>query len=219
MLKLTFSAVVIAITAIVFTAVVHADDPSYLVSKQKFAGITPADAVAMGYVTNGVCIDAADLPPPVLEILGIPSTAAMGIHYAKDGTFDNVVHGSEPEVLVFGPDGTLWSIEFESDDTTENITVLGQEMPFHADGHPGMEFGHYAMHAWMIPNPAGQFFDWNPAVTCEGAASITPPATGSGGLISDGGASGSSLVTALMSVSVLITMFAGLRLLKGRQTL
>lgn len=196
LLKLVFAAMAAVIATTAISTAAQADDPSYLVAKQMFANLTPADAVAMGYVTDGVCVDAGELPPPVLQALGIPSTAGMGIHYVKEELFNSEVHGSEPEVLIFGPDGTLWSIEFESDADTQHTRVLGQEMPFLAAGHPGMEFGHYAMHAWMIKNPAGQFFDWNPAASCEGAAPITPPSTGDAGLLNQSTSSSTMLLVA-----------------------
>ena len=131
----------------------------------------------------------------------------MGTHYVREDLFDTTVHGSEPEVLVFGPDGTLWSLEYESAAATENPRVLGQDMPFLVGGHPGMEFDHYVMHAWMIENPAGRYVDFNPNVTCEApAAPIAPPSTGSGGLLAEGGTSDSQLV----SLAVLVSVFGGL---------
>ena len=49
--------------------------------RASFAGLTVAQIEGAGYVAEElVCIDAGILPPGVAALLGVPTTAGMGIH-------------------------------------------------------------------------------------------------------------------------------------------
>jgi len=152
----------------------------------EFGDLTRSEIEAMGYVVDPVCVDASELPPPVQEQLGLTATAAMGFHAVNEDLFDDTVDPLEPEIVLLGPDDEVWGVEYETSIDTENPEVLGQEMPLLEGGHPGMEFDHYAIHAWFIDNPAGQFADFNPTVSCSAAEAL--PTTGSGGDLTSGNA-------------------------------
>lgn len=169
-MKRMIVALVIVLLALSTASVVTAQKPSLDDVEAKFGDLTRAEIEAMGYVVDPVCVDASELPPPLLDQLGIPSTAAMGFHAVNEGLFDDQVSALEPEVILLGPNDEVWGVEYEAVAETENPVVLGQQMHLLEGGHPGMEFDHYALHVWLVDNPAGQFADFNPKLACAPAA-------------------------------------------------
>jgi hypothetical protein len=122
----------------------------------KFLGMRPARAEEMGYAIDAVCVSA---PPGV-----------MGYHAGIETAFDSGVSALEPEIVMIAPYQGRFQVvgvEYESMADTANINVLGQDMPLLPEGHPGMEFAHYAMHVWLVDNPSGTFADFNPALSCD----------------------------------------------------
>ncbi len=211
MSRVTVSAVAAGVAIVALVTAVQAQQ---MTVEEKFGGLSQADVEAMGYVIPApVCVDASVLPPFVLTALGIPATAAMGIHAVNVSLFDNQVDPLEPEVVIFGPDGTLWGVEYEATADTADPRVFGQDMTLLEGGHEGMEFDHYALHVWFIENPAGQFADFNPAVTC-GAQTVQPPSTGSAGLLAASQGSGPALW--LVALGTLAAALSGARLLLRR---
>jgi hypothetical protein len=178
--------------------------------KAEFGDLTRSEIEAMGYVFDNECVDASELPPPVLEALGASPTDGMGFHAGNEALFDDIVDPLEPEVIVLDADDNVIAVEYETSIDTEDPTVLGQEMTLLPGGHPGMEFDHYILHAWFIDNPNGQFADFNPDVSCPAPAAA--PATGTGGYLTSGD---SGIPTFLM----LLVGIAGAALLAGGWTL
>lgn len=162
---------VVAPLALFTASTVTAQEPILEDVKAKFGQLTRTEVEAMGYVVKPpVCVDAKALPPPLLQQLGIPATAAMGLHAVNKALFDDQVNAHEPEVVLLGPKGEVWGVEYEATAETKNPVVLGQPMRLLEGGHLGMEFDHYALHVWFVDNPAGTFADFNPALTCAPAA-------------------------------------------------
>ncbi|OGO53075.1 MAG: hypothetical protein A2148_05015 [Chloroflexi bacterium RBG_16_68_14] len=174
----------------------------------QFGDLTRSEIEAMGYVVDPVCVNASELPPPVQEALNLTPTAAMGFHAVREELFDDTVDPLEPEIILLGPNDEVWGVEYETSVDTEDPTVLGQEMPLLEGGHPGMEFDHYAIHAWFIDNPAGQFADFNPTVSCPAPAPVAVPATGGGGYLTDSG-SPAGVTSALLSAIAGAALVAG----------
>lgn len=168
--------------------------------RAKFANLTLAQVQAMGYVVEPVCVDLRELPLPARQQLGVahlPETSAMGFHAVRTTLFDDQLDPLNPEdvlLLDVNGDGVLdvVGVEYEAVATTPNPVVLDQRMTL-IPGHPGMEFPHYVLHVWFVPNPAGQFADFNPALRCPAAPTpaapppvpgvVRLPATGSGGSV------------------------------------
>ena len=167
-MKLAVAFLFAAVAALGIVSIAQAQEHTVDDVKEKFADLTRAEIEAMGYVVDAVCVEA----PP----------GAMGFHAVNESLFDTAVDALEPEVILLGPNDEVWGVEYETAAETENPVVLGQEMPLLEGGHPGMEFDHYSMHVWFVENLAGQFADFNPALTCAGELPPTggpPPAPGS----------------------------------------
>ncbi len=177
-----------------------------------FGDLTRSEIETMGYVVDPVCVDASDIPAFVLEELNLTPTAAMGFHAVREELFDATVDPLEPEVILLGLNGEVWGVEYEATIDTEDPTVLGQAMPLLEGGHPGMEFDHYAMHAWFIDNPNGQFADFNPAVSCATGA----PETGAGPDSAPGGRDAAPIVLALLAAIAGGALLAGGWTMRGR---
>ena len=141
----------------------------------QFGDLTRSEIEALGYVVDPVCITA--------ELAGAPAAlGGMGFHAVNAALIDETVDALEPEIILLDADDNVVGVEYEiSTADIDQPVVLGQEMPLLEGGHPGMEFDHYVMHAWFIDNPAGQFADFNPNLTCPAAPVVAPPPTGSGG--------------------------------------
>jgi hypothetical protein len=186
-----------------FNPAVTCATPSTDEVKAMFAGLTQSEIEAMGYALESPCIDASEVPPPVLSQFGIPATAGMGIHFINFALVDSALNPFQPEAIQLGPDGTVWNVEYLSTGPGE---MLGQTLPFVE------EIELHALHLWMVDNPMGQFFDFNPAVSC---AAVQAPATGSAGLTSADGGAGA--VAWLAALGAAVAALGGARLLVGRR--
>ena len=130
--------------------------------RASFAGLTVAQLEGAGYALEEppVCIDASILPPGVATLLGVPTTAGMGIHYINEAFIDGTLDPMAPEVVVFGPDGTLWSVEYLTPPQAAPMEIFGQQLSLVE------AIGLDALHLWVIDNPGGQFTDFNANVSC-----------------------------------------------------
>lgn len=105
-----------------------------------------------------------------------PGVGAMGFHYINTSLLDTTLDESMPEALVYPPraDGKLelgaveWIVPaaaWDAEGHSAPPTVHG--LPLHLNSALGV----YVLHAWIFKeNPAGMFADWNPDVSCAGAA-------------------------------------------------
>jgi hypothetical protein len=146
-------------------------------------------AVAAGFVSDNMCVDAA--------MVGAPAAAgAMGIHYAHPTRLgitqmsplvsgnDGVVDAAKPEIMIYEPqlDGgmKLVAVEYlvfeaawKAAGHTDPPTLFGEEFVYMKDvpGTPQHEAHgfepHYELHVWLYrQNPAGTFAEFNPSVSC-----------------------------------------------------
>lgn len=98
----------------------------------------------------------------------------MGYHYGNEkligdgGQLDPTL----PEALLYVPreDGTLEFVAVEY--LVPFADWAGDEPPVFMDQTmiPNEEFGVWTLHLWLKNNPHGTFVGWNPAVSCEHAA-------------------------------------------------
>ncbi len=131
--------------------------------RAQFQGLTIAEAEELGYALLTPCVDASEVPPEALTELGIPASAGQGIHYLNEGLLDTTLTASEPEAIMFGPDGDIWGVEYLTPPQAEPLSVLGQTLEY----TPAVDLD--TLHLWVIDNPAGQFADFNRNVTCVGS--------------------------------------------------
>ena len=110
---------------------------------------------------------------PVSPCVQIPNVGAMGIHYINFSRVDLNVKISEPELLLYLPDGTgelqLVAVEYFVPfvGTNPAPTLFGRTfagpMPGHAPGEPF----HYDLHVWIWRhNPSGMFTQFNSKLRC-----------------------------------------------------
>jgi hypothetical protein len=101
------------------------------------------------------------------------SEGAMGYHYGNPSFIDGTPELLRPEILVYAPDrdGDLHLVAIEYIvpipmwSGSEPPSLVGQE--FERNDALGL----YALHLWLWRNnPNGMFADWNPKVSCAGAA-------------------------------------------------
>jgi LPXTG-motif cell wall-anchored protein len=157
---LTLVAVLMVLTA----AAALAQEPTYEDIKAKFGGTTLADWEAAGYEKEPYCVDAS--------LFGQPQLGGMGFHAINPVLLDFEVNAVEPEVLMLDVDDNVIGVEYiVPSREQERPEAVGQ--PFHDFEVPGEPLG-YALHAWLIDNPAGTFADFNPAVSCP-PGSLPPP--------------------------------------------
>jgi hypothetical protein len=177
--------------------------------RASFAGLTVAQLEAAGYEAEAiVCIDAGVLPPGVAGLLGIPTTAGMGIHYVNGAFVDDTLDPMEPEAVMFGPDGTLWGVEYLTLPQAEPMELFGQQLSLTE------AVGLDALHLWVIDNPGGQFTDFNADVSC-GTVEVVD--AGSGGLLSASSARGGGALAWLLALGAGAAL-VGARRLVGRRT-
>jgi hypothetical protein len=118
-------------------------------------------ALADGYVPFYVCTEQ-------------PGVGTMGMHFVKPSLVgDPAVNPLTPEALVYEPTRSgglkLVAVEYVTLDTSSQPSVLGQPMKFVASGNRYGLPDFYERHAWIWQaNPAGEFADWNPNMTCLG---------------------------------------------------
>lgn len=189
-----------------FNPAVTCATPSTDEVKAMFAGLTQSEIEAMGYALETPCIDASELPSPLLSQLGIPATAGMGIHFINFALVDSALNPLQPEAIQLGPDGTVWNVEYLTPPQERKLQIFGQTLSFVPDVDVD------ALHLWVVDNSAGQFADFNAAVSC---AAVQAPTTGSAGLASADGGAGA--VQWLAALGALVAALGGARLLVGRR--
>lgn len=196
--------------ALAFGATVQAQEVTADEVRASFAGLTVAQFEAVGYEAEAlVCIDASVLPPGVADLLGVPTTAAMGIHYINGALIDDNIDPMEPEVVVFGPDGTLWAVEYLTPPQATPMELFGQQLSLVE------AVGFDALHLWVIDNPGGQFTDFNADVSCGMQVQVVD--SGSGGLLSADSARGGGALALLLALGTGAALI-GARRLVGRRT-
>ena len=135
-------------------------------------------AVERGYVADSICV-------------AVPGVGGMGVHYVSQQRMtDGKLDPRFPEILVYEeqPNGERWLVALEyfapvlsggtpwfgdADEPPPSIdnpapVMFGRPFNGPMPGHaPGMPW-HYDLHVWAWKhNPAGDFAQFNPRVTCE----------------------------------------------------
>lgn len=103
---------------------------------------------------------------------------AMGFHYLRPDLVDATVEPTEPELLLYAPDGAdlrLVGVEFMvAADPWDAANTAAPELAGHVfddhraeDARHGIPFPHYDLHLWAWEsNPDGPFAHFNPMVSC-----------------------------------------------------
>jgi hypothetical protein len=108
-------------------------------------------------------------------IMSLDGTAGMGFHYINGGLLDGTVDATQPEALVYAPDGNgqlrlvaLEYVVFQSDWAgSSKPNLFGQDFELVPAGNRYEIPAFYELHAWVWePNPDGLFADFNPNVSC-----------------------------------------------------
>lgn len=132
----------------------------------------------------------------------------MGIHYINGAFIDDNLDPMEPEVVVFGPDGTLWSAEYLTPPQTTPMEIFGQQLSL----VEAIELD--ALHLWVIDNPGGQFTDFNAEVSCGAQVQVVD--SGSGGLLSADSARGGGALALLLALGAGAALVGARRLVAKR---
>ncbi len=122
---------------------------------------SPEAAAAAGYVEDAHCV-------------AHPELGGMGYHWINEELVDPEFDPLEPEVLLYGPTSEggrqFLGVEYV-------VIDVGQDRP-QFDGHPfdiggvppleEAEVAHWSLHVWThVENPSGDFFPFNPNVSCD----------------------------------------------------
>lgn len=140
--------------------------------RARYAAYTLDEARRIGYEPDRVCLDAAAFGRP-------PQLGAMGFHATNTSLLRGPLVADRPQALVFDGLGRLLGVEYEilADAVREPPVLFGRtftKMPTHA----GMKDEHYALHLWLVPNPSGQFADFNPSLACPANTAPAGPHPG-----------------------------------------
>ena len=146
--------------------------------RQRFEGLTAAQAEAQGYVPEGPCVASPT------------GVGAMGIHALNpellgaqfpEGTMDP----ANPPVLLLDADDEVMGVEWEAADVGQGpMEMFGQTIELQS-GHPGVEEPHYMMHIYFKPGGKVLFGTndqtaFDPEAVCpEASASAMPSAMSS----------------------------------------
>jgi hypothetical protein len=128
--------------------------------KQQYGAYTVERAAQEGYIRDEFCLDAA--------AFGLPANqGAMGFHATNEALLRGPIDASRPQALMFDAEGTILGVEYEvtTDAVSEAPELFGRTFA-RLPAHPGVAHEHYALHLWFVDNPAGQFADFNPNVSC-----------------------------------------------------
>jgi hypothetical protein len=134
--------------------------------KQRYGSYTVEQAAQEDYLLDAFCLDAT--------AFGMPAAlGSMGFHATNDALLRGPIDPTRPQALMFDDQGTVLGVEYEVmvDAVPEAPQLFGQTFA-RLPGHAGVEHEHYALHVWFIDNPAGEFADFNPLLTCP--ATSTP---------------------------------------------
>ena len=146
--------------------------------RQRFEGLTAAQAEAEGYVPEGPCVASPT------------GVGAMGIHALNpellgaqfpEGTMDP----ANPPVLLLDENEEVMGVEWEAADVGQGpMEMFGQTIELQS-GHPGVEEPHYMMHIYFKPGGKVLFGTndqtaFDPEAVCpEASASAMPSAMSS----------------------------------------
>lgn len=128
--------------------------------RERYASYTVDRAHQEGYVRGPFCLDAL--------AFGLPASGgAMGFHSTNEGLLQGPIAPEKPQAIVFDAAGKVLGVEYEitTDVAREAPRLFGQtfnKLP----PHPGVHHEHFALHVWLVPNPSGQFADFNPLLVC-----------------------------------------------------
>jgi hypothetical protein len=126
-------------------------------------------------------------------IANLSGPGAMGFHWLNPNYLDDVADPLHPEVLVYapGPDGKLKLAALEyvifqdawyAHHPAGSMPELFGQM-FMATGSPNRYEipAFFALHVWLYQsNPSGMFENFNPNVSCDGAAAAAGARTAAG---------------------------------------
>jgi len=128
--------------------------------RSRFAGYTFGDASRNGYEPDRFCLDAAAFGRP-------PQLGAMGFHATNAALLRGPIAFDRPQALLYDGQGRMLGVEYEiAADAVRDPPVLFGRTFSKLPAHPPIQYEHYALHLWFIPNPSGQFADFNPSVAC-----------------------------------------------------
>lgn len=118
-----------------------------------------------------------------VECASLPGVGAMGVHYVHPGLMSDATYDPlRPEVLVYEPQANgrmrlvaaeylIFRAPWEAAGNT--AAPMFGEVPFVESFGPAAHGlpDHYELHVWLWKhNPSGMFAQWNPTVSCAGAA-------------------------------------------------
>lgn len=122
------------------------------------------------------------LPPegPLHEcIAAFDGSGAMGFHHINGALLDTTIDPTQPEALVYGPDGhgnvhlvALEYVVFEEPWVAEHgatiPSLFGEDFMYVPAPNRYEVPAFFALHAWIWEhNPAGTFAAFNPNVACD----------------------------------------------------
>ncbi|HET7472156.1 MAG TPA: hypothetical protein VFJ71_03425 [Candidatus Limnocylindrales bacterium] len=148
----------------------------------QFNSTAQADAAGYGPFPAGV---------PLHEcISNLSGPGAMGFHWVNGAYIDGVADPLHPEVLVYAPDShgklklvaleyVIFQADWYANHPQGSMPELFGQM-FMATGSPNRYDipAFFALHVWLYDsNPAGMFANFNPTVSCDGAAAAATSRT------------------------------------------
>ena len=165
----------LAVVLLAGTAVAATATPSDLqdarAASARFNSVNQAMDAGYGPLPEGV---------PLHEcIASFDGTGAMGFHYLNGALLDTTLDPTQPEVLVFGPDGhgnlklvALEYVVFQEPWIAEHGSLVpslfGQSLRAVPAPNRYEVPAFFQIHAWLWEsNPAGTFADFNPVVSCD----------------------------------------------------
>lgn len=168
-------AVSLAVGLLAVTAVAATATPSDLqdarIASARFNSVNQALDAGYGPLPEGV---------PLHEcIAAFDGSGAMGFHYLNGALLDTTLDPTQPEVLVFGPDGhgnlklvALEYVVFQEPWVAEHGSLVpslfGQPLKLVPAPNRYEVPAFFQIHAWLWEsNPAGTFADFNPVVSCD----------------------------------------------------
>lgn len=151
----------------------------------RFNSTAQADAAGYGPFPAGV---------PLHEcISNLSGPGAMGFHWVNGAYIDGVADPLHPEVLVYAPDShgklklvaleyVIFQADWYANHPQGSMPELFGQM-FMATGSPNRYEipAFFALHVWLYQsNPSGMFQNFNPNVSCDGAAAAAGARTATG---------------------------------------
>jgi hypothetical protein len=128
--------------------------------QQRYADYTVDQAASEGFVLDPFCLDATSFDQPA-------DLGAMGFHATDQRRTMGPIQADRPQAIIFDGDGNVVGVEYEvmADMVATPPQLFGHTFT-RMGAHPGMDHEHYALHLWIVDNPAGEFADFNPGLAC-----------------------------------------------------